>query len=481
MLAIISDLHFCDGTATHGNVAPEVFAVALGEIYEVAEAVARVRDRPTSVDLVLLGDIFDLLRTERWFEDANGAPVPLSERPWASAEAVRSGALTKAAAARARGILAESLALNEAALATIRGERRPPPPGVVVRRIYIPGNHDRLFLHDAELRQKMLEALGAEAAPSGEGICLHHLEMPEYGVVARHGHEWDVWNFPGFDPDAVAADYGDADYLAVPIGDAVTTELAARLPYELYRRLLSSPGFSPALAKRIHSQYRRIEDVRPLFASFHWAHYAATRIAADLDRERARLLQTALADTVQTLARDFRRLPFYEAWIERHHRPFHLDAAVLLRVVLAALAAPTFLPVAWLARQIENVLAHRSPRTVTRRGALREDLGGVGRREMRFVVYGHTHGAEQIPLRGGAEVQDVYLNTGTYRPGVFRADDGRGFVGWQRLAFVCLLSAEEAMGQRTPYGLRNVGPAFVSWTGAQSAGAVSRAGLAPVR
>jgi hypothetical protein len=54
-------------------------------------------------------------------------------------------------------------------------------------------------------------------------------------------------------------------------------------------------------------------------------------------------------------------------------------------------------------------------------------------------------------------------------------------VGWQRLGYVCILSAEEAVGQESPFGFRNVGPAFVAWSGGQSARAVSRVGAAPIR
>jgi UDP-2,3-diacylglucosamine pyrophosphatase LpxH len=483
MLALISDLHFCDGTATFGNVAPEVFALALREIYETAAEVARMRDQPTHLDLVFLGDIFDLLRTERWFEDAQGSPVPLAERPWGSAEAARSGRLTVAAAARTRAILAEILQVNAAALATLRGESLPPPEGVLVRRIYVPGNHDRLYLHDAALRAGILGGLGAVDGEglSSEGIFLHRLEMPKYGILARHGHEWDVWNFPSFERDAVPSEYSDADYLPAPIGDAVTAEMAARLPYEMRLRLLSCPRFPRELADHVHRRMMRIEDVRPLFASFHWAFFAVSVLAANLDRDRARLLHAALRDTLRTLARSFRDLDFYQAWQEIHHRPFHLDAALVLRLILCGLSAPSFFPLEWIALQVERVLASRAPRTVTRRGALREDLSRVGSREMRFVVYGHTHEPERVPLHGSPEVQDVYLNTGTYRPGVFRADDGLGFVGWQRLGYACILSAEEAVGQESPFGFRNVGPAFVAWSGGQSTGAVSRVGAAPIR
>jgi hypothetical protein len=99
---------------------------------------------------------------------------------------------------------------------------------------------------------------------------------------------------------------------------------------------------------------------------------------------------------------------------------------------------------------------------------------------MRFVVYGHTHAATQLPLRGGPITQDVYLNTGTYRPGIFPAEE-EGFVGWNRLAYVCVASAEEAVIESPVFGLTRGGPGFVSWIGARSHGSPSPAGAPTIQ
>jgi hypothetical protein len=63
----------------------------------------------------------------------------------------------------------------------------------------------------------------------------------------------------------------------------------------------------------------------------------------------------------------------------------------------------------------------------------------------------------------------VYLNTGTYRPGVFRTEDGEGFVGWQRRAYTIVHNEEETAGGCAP-----LVPKFVEWIGA--AGLVPRSG-----
>jgi UDP-2,3-diacylglucosamine pyrophosphatase LpxH len=483
MLAFISDLHLSDETAIAGNVAPEAFALALAEIQGLAEQIARARDEPVTVTLVLLGDIFDLLRTERWFEDREGNAVPLAERPWATAAALSPRGTNPLALAHARSMVSEIVEKNAEALATLRGERVPAPEGVSVRRVYVPGNHDRLYLHDEALAGAMRAALGATdgALLGEEGFGLHAIELPGHGLIARHGHEWDAWNFPAYRGPDVLARFPDVDYLPTPIGDAVTTEMAARLPYELEQRLLESRVFSRGQARRVHDVMKRIDDVRPLFASFRWAHYAAERIGADLvDRTAERQLRIALDDSLRAMARAFRELPFYEAWQEVRHEPCRPDQAALLRALLWAMSTLGGSPLRVVAELVERVIRRFNPIDAARRGAAREDLARVGREEMRFVVYGHTHVAAQLALRGSAITQDVYLNTGTYRPGVFRSET-EGFVGWNRLGYVCVLSEDEASSTPPVFGLTQGGPGFVAWSGARSHGSPSLAGRVTVR
>jgi UDP-2,3-diacylglucosamine pyrophosphatase LpxH len=481
MLAFISDLHFSDGTAMAGNVAPEAFTLALGEIHDLAAQIARARDRPTELTLVLLGDIFDLLRTERWFEDREGHAVPLAERPWASPDALRADGQNPRALLRARDIVAEIVETNAEALAALRGETVPPPEGVSVRRVYLPGNHDRLYLHDEQIRARMRAALGAVDGSQlqEEGYALHSIQLPDHGLLARHGHEWDMWNFPGYRGRDVLPVFPDEAYLPTPIADPVTTELTARLPYELEQRLLETRGFSPAQARRIHDVFKRIDDVRPLFASFRWAYSAVERLGADLGPVDERRLRVALDDSLRAMARHFRGLPFYEAWLSQRYEACQPLPPTLLRAALWGLSSIPSGALRTMARLVESALWHVNPIDAARRGAAREDLAGVGTEEMRFVVYGHTHLAAQVALRGGAVTQDVYLNTGTYRPGVFRAEE-EGFVGWQRLAYVCVASAAEAVFEPSVFGLTRAGPAFVAWSGARSHGSPSRAGAPTV-
>jgi hypothetical protein len=71
MLVFISDLHLMDGTAGKHHLDWHDFKEIYLEIALYAKK-AQAKD----LQIVLLGDIFDLVRTERWFD------FELKSRPW---------------------------------------------------------------------------------------------------------------------------------------------------------------------------------------------------------------------------------------------------------------------------------------------------------------------------------------------------------------------------------------------------------------
>jgi UDP-2,3-diacylglucosamine pyrophosphatase LpxH len=466
MLAIISDLHFCDGSATDKNVAAKAFSMALDDICALARSAA-TKDRPAHVDLVMLGDVFDLLRTERWFEDGDGKPVPLAERPWGSAEALDPGhRLPEPVLLRARAILEAVIEKNEDALAILRQE----PEGVTVRRILLPGNHDRLALHDERLYARMREALDAadERTLVAEGVHPHRLEMGQYGVLARHGHEYDAWNFERYRPGADPATYDDTDYLAAPIGDPITTELAAKLPYLTRLRLQQGGLLSAAEIAQVNARLQRIEDVRPLFASLQWISYETSRLGTALGAAQAKAVETAVNEVVRELASDFRDLAFFKEWHRRHTTLLHpFGPAFQLAAVLDALMVISPSTIDDLVQKVGNVIDVPDGKDPYVADAAKEKLAAVGAQGMRFVVYGHTHDPVQRALSADEKTQDTYLNSGTFRQRVFRTADRQGFIDTEHLTYLCFFSEHEAATWRDPADPAT-GPAFACWMGARS-------------
>jgi UDP-2,3-diacylglucosamine pyrophosphatase LpxH len=451
MLAIISDLHFCDGTAYPQNVNAGSFALLYSDLYTLAK-----RRRAKNLDIVFLGDVVDLLRTERWFA------VPIGERPWGEPAALDGATPPDATLAHGRRILGGLLEANRDVLAALRSDAEAP---CKVRRIYLPGNHDRLYLFDAQVRGMVRDALGAvdETQLADEGIYPYHLAMPRYSLLARHGHEWDPFNFGAFRDDAVPADYTDAERRVAPIGDPITTELVARLPYELCRRLEADPAFAGTdELERVRDRMERIEDVRPLVASLQSVFYHSERLQQTLRDKQASVLTATLDETVRDLAGSFLELPFFHAWFERHHRLLRLDNAELFKATLLILKHFKITDLAKLKAAVAAVLDHTRSADRDRVGANREDLSALGVPGARFVVYGHTHEPALEALRS-QPARDVYLNSGTWRRREFQARDQQGFVGWEQFTYLVFYDADEQLSGNSS----GQGPSFETWSGAR--------------
>ena len=131
MLIFISDLHFVDGTAGEHNVPASGFRLFLESIAAKCDWLKKKGRKIKEIKIVFLGDIFDLLRTERWFE------YPINERPWGNNE--------KKIEAHANTIFDAIIKKNQATFdllsSNLKDEFKLP---VEPQRIYVPGNHDRL-------------------------------------------------------------------------------------------------------------------------------------------------------------------------------------------------------------------------------------------------------------------------------------------------------------------------------------------------
>ncbi len=84
--------------------------------------------------------------------------------------------------------------------------------------------------------------------------------------------------------------------------------------------------------------------------------------------------------------------------------------------------------------------------------------------EFRYVVYGHTHEPKNVALRvvhtpeqDKADLELLYINTGTWRICYHKCTEGLDFIGWKNMTYVVFYRPEER-------GLAF--PSFSTWTGA---------------
>jgi UDP-2,3-diacylglucosamine pyrophosphatase LpxH len=471
MLVVLSDLHFNDGSATAENVPARAFALFLDHVLDLAEhAGAR------KLTLLFLGDIFDLLRTEYWFYPGPGLPLgpphtaggadpfPLRDRPWGSTP--MSPACEERALAIARLIVEKNgdqleilrgqglHKLTDVTLANRVAQRlvKLQAPGaastpLLIERLYLPGNHDRLARLVPAVMSQFLTALGARPAPESPPGAV----SPGAGVTARHGHEHDSWNFEPLDL-GTAFPPAAADYHRTPIGDPITTECLARLPYEVRARLLSS-GIPTPVVTQVYQHLQGIEDVRPLSGAVRWlagVGRAGIWRGAPRRSEILRTIESVAGDLVPRLM----DLDFTRAWARR--RLFRPGFGNVLLLKLAAVASRV-LPLRWAAGllglrdRLSGLLGTTDPNA---KAAARELAGRTN-----YVAFGHTHTFRHIPLRVAGARDQVYLNSGTWRPRVYEALDRSGFVHAKDMTYLVFYEATEV-----PVSSR-AGSYYEAWNG----------------
>ncbi len=426
MLVIISDLHFVDGSAGEHNVPTEAFHIFLEDIGWTAE---RLRKRGGSVDeikIVFLGDIFDVLRTEEWF------PFPVSERPWGSND--------KKIEAHTNRIFDAIISKNQDTFDLLSGKLKVKFGfHVEPERIYVPGNHDRLCNKYKSLRKKVRKNLGIPAADRPFDYQVKDLD---HGVFARHGHEFDKFNFEG------SLSFALNDYLRVPIGDPITTELVARLPWQVMQNP-SVKKLPPKERAALRRNLEEIENVRPFYAILEWLLY---QVKNNLS------IKEAIEDSVDEIIKEFNRIPYVKKWYKHHDKWLDfLDEADQIQAVLYLLekfrvfSSEKILPLIarvkeWAAKD-SNIDA-----------ALKEHAV-IGDSKLYYVVYGHTHDPKNISLRKSApngSGDHVYINTGTWRTRYHRCREGLGFTGWKNMTYAAFYRKEERGSDF---------PAFETWTG----------------
>ena len=270
MLVIVSDLHLTDGTSGH-TIKENAFRIFADRIRDTAFYASwrkGGRYRPVErVDILLLGDILDVIRSTAWLEGEDGA------RPW-------SNPTDAAFVGKVEAISYAILHHNEPSLAHLGNLTRPggfelPPPGgrkgepqlnepglqVEVGIHYMVGNHDWFYHlpHAAyhPLRSNVVQALGLEN-DSRKGFP-HGLQdsaklagiLRAHGVLARHGDIFDPFNF------SVTRDESS-------LGDGVVVELLNRFHLEVRDRLGSR------LPRPFIDGLRELDNVRPLAAVPVW-------------------------------------------------------------------------------------------------------------------------------------------------------------------------------------------------------------------
>jgi UDP-2,3-diacylglucosamine pyrophosphatase LpxH len=443
MLVIISDLHLSDGS-TGETLSPGALELFANRLTELAYGASWRLDggyRPIErIDLVLLGDVLDMIRSTRWLARAN-------VRPWSDSQSPEYIDLVSR-------ITSDILANNEAGLKVLRslatdGVAIPPAlrssrpaasehsQSVPVRIHYMVGNHDWFFhlpgpAYDA-LRQTLTQRMGLanrhdQPLPHDMTESDELLQaMRRHKVTARHGDLFDPLNFEG-------------DRACGSLGDAVVIELVNRFALEVAANLSDELPAATILG------LREIDNIRPELLIPVWIDGLLERTCVPATRKRVKKIWDRLAD--EFLALDF----------VRHHAtasPFDL-----VHGLERALKFSKRLSVGWASAIAEWIhkLRGADSDSYYPHALAEQDFRN---RRSKHIVYGHTHFAETVPLDAsyaeGYVLEQAYFNSGTWRRVHCQtrlAPNEHEFIASETMTYLAFFQGDERKGRP-----------FESWSG----------------
>ena len=403
MLVVISDLHLTDGSSGE-TISPGAFQIFAQRVRDLAvQASWRVDGnyRPIErIDLVLLGDVLDVIRSTQW-------SLAGEVRPWTNAHRPEFvDTVTK--------ITSDILRFNDSAIGVLRslsaeGAVTVPPalergrpaldaPGqpVPVRTHYVVGNHDWMFHLPGSnydlLRQALVRHLGL-ANPPNEPFPHDPVESEEllaamrrHRLFARHGDLYDPFNFEG-----------DRDTSS--LGDVIVIELLNRFAYDVEQELSQDLPVSTIMG------LREIDNVRPLLMVPVWIDGLLERTCSiPSQRKSVKLIWDRLADEFLSLNVVRQR----DTWnpndlVDRLERMLKFSKRISIDGASAILQ--------WM-----NELRIPAGESYYRNALAEQDFRN---RRAKHIVYGHTHQSETIPLDAsfadGYTLNQVYFNSGTWR------------------------------------------------------------------
>lgn len=453
MLVIISDLHLGDGT-TANSISPSAFKVFAKRLQETAYFASWRKDGRydpiENINLILMGDILDPLHSTRWLDTLPGDANYI--RPWS--DPINPNYAAKLLEVT-RAILKENKESMEILRQCANGEIVSLPPAdsrgkpdyqsseqleIKVNIHYMIGNHDWYYHLKGtafdEIRQQIIEKMGLSnpASPfpydAGESPFLKDL-FDRYKVIAHHGDCYDKFNFD----KEKGRDYGT-------IGDAFTMDVCNRFPIEVQKR------YGDQLPAGIVASLGRIANIRPVLAAPLWISGQIKSHAG------TRSVENKLKKVWDEIAGEFLELDF----VRQADKAYKFDMVDAMQLIIKISGRASFSTindvVIWVRNKMWGVKHSFASHALLEPTFLNNTN--------QFVVYGHTHHYEVIPLGTDngipqAESQ-LYFNSGTwhsYYDLAIKNPREQKFVPYQSLTYISFFTHQEHDGRR-----------FETWSGA---------------
>lgn len=483
MLVIISDLHLGDGTTAESIPASAFFLFSkrlrqdahFASMHSATNGFGKSYRPIEELDVLLTGDILDPLHSTKWLFPTPGAeisrdPTRITEpgehdyiRPWSDPKDPRFAEklleVTRAILKHNKqgldvfrrlsaGELINFDSQDDSGGRTYNSQNKIP---LRVRFHYMVGNHDWYYHLEGEafdkIREEIIAAMGLCNPPSPFPFDLRKSnpyfswrtdEYPdverlfrEYKVFARHGDCYDPFNFDS-----------EKGRNHPTLGDAFTMEVCNRYPEELRRK--------PNLNHEIVDKLRQLTNVRPALAAPLWVTGQLRKLS--LENKLHGVRESELKRIWDDLADNFLHLDF----VRQADKAFTFDMVDKMQLAIRISKAISFEQIDNLVFRLQNQKSAGSDRSFAR-FALQEPA--FLDNSANFIVYGHTHHHETIPLDYDDDgTTQIYFNSGTWHTyfDLARKDPTeKKFIPYKALTYISFYRKDEHDDRR-----------FETWSGA---------------
>ncbi len=461
MLVIMSDLHLTDGTSgqTINSSAFRIFRQRLCDLaYDASWRKDGTYQPIESLDVILLGDILDVIRSTRWLRNSDDETHPT--RPWSDPHSLpfinRIRTITETILKHNTDSLTVLQQLNNGQTITIpppdkngkpaKVDWNPASPGrvpVQVKIHYMVGNHDWFYHlpgkeYDA-IRQQIITAMGLTqdandifAHDPTESSVLTEV-MQQHRVLARHGDVFDSFNF-------------SQNRNMSSLGDAIVVELLNYFPVAVTEQI----GYK--LPKPFSDGLKELDNVRPNIIVPLWIDSLLRQTCANQPQ-----LIRQVHGIWNDLVNGFLQIDF----VQQHNSYNPIDNINILESVLKFSQGFSFQSLSEIVKKVMNWVG--SNNNSYSRNVLQEEA--FKNRHAQFFVYGHTHYGEFVPL-DAAEINEqilnrMYFNTGTWRRihelGQFNKNKTEVFIGHQVMTYLTFFKDNEHRGRPFEYWSGSLG------------------------
>lgn len=427
MIVVISDLHLTD-ESTSVNVNGNAFGLLAKDI----EYIARYAEE---IKIILLGDIFDLVQTNKW------CMLPEEKRPW-NGKLDPNTAINKDKSVETNYLHVLDDILNTDSckklincLDSIKHDSVTIKPEVT----YVIANHDQPLNNFKSLQDRIASVIPGIKFQNG-------VIEPEYNLSAYHGHEWDEncygLNFYNevlrnggkelkrFDPES---------YKISTIGEVITAELLSGLIHRACKAMERKKMNKPE-DKAFIKNLQNVHYVRPFLAVFVWLSW----FTENKESKYLNIIREALKESILAVTKS------------------------KLGLLWDNINKPWFRPIGgditdWLDYAYDNLDADKIRFLQKIAGFIYSNVGDIFAKEKddyedgaedqfnnsnntNFIVYGHTHYAKYKYLHSDFNGNyKLYINSGTFVPLIEGTKDKKGFAESSQMSMVYVYNARESM------------------------------------